>query len=105
MNKALKALNAVIGFAGSSENPSKMSLRFIGIITGVVTQFAPFISLILAHALGVEGADPAQVQQVLEPWVYVIGTGTAIFLWVIGAIRAGWTAYNVGARIQGIINK
>ena len=75
-----KILDIIIGYSGSTEDPSKMSLRMSAIIFGVISKLA------VVGALGgfVLPYTDAQVQG-------TIGTLTlvgATFVWLFGLIRA-----------------
>jgi len=89
MDRIKTALNALVGYAGSSENPQKMSLRFMGILTGLISQFSPLLSLVVAHfsvlpaGVTVEQFS-ASLSGVIEPMIL---TG-ACLMWIIGAVRA-----------------
>lgn len=88
MQKLKSVLNALVGYAGSSENPEKMSLRLMGIITGIVSQFSPLISLVVAHTTNLCTAGmntcTAQFTSVIEPIVLTM----ACVMWIVGAVRA-----------------
>lgn len=81
MDKVKIVLQALTGYIGSSQNPEAISTRFVGIALGVVTFVAPYI----ASVLGV-GAEYVVAQ--VQPICYFV----AVVWWVVGAIKAVWTA-------------
>ena len=95
MNKLKVALRALIGYAGSSESPSKMSLRFMGIITAVVSQFAPIISFVVTRVYG-EGLNGAELTQLVEPIVLTV----ACVMWLVGAVRAALNTKTVAGILR-----
>ncbi len=88
MQKLKTIFGALVGYAGSSENPNQTSLRFMGIITGVMSQFAPLISLVVVHTTNfcTAGVDVCitQFTGVIQPLVLAVACG----MWIVGAIRA-----------------
>jgi formate hydrogenlyase subunit 3/multisubunit Na+/H+ antiporter MnhD subunit len=96
MNKTKAVLRALIGYAGSSENPSKMSLRFMAIITAVVSQFSPLISVVIAY-FGGDTLSMEGLSQVMEPIVLTV----ACIMWLIGAIRAVLNTKTVAGILKG----
>lgn len=80
--KKLKAIiQAFTGYAGSSENPEKVSARFVGIMMGFVSQFAPIISSVFsidAQAFAIQA----------QPLILVF----AVLMWSFGAVKAMWLA-------------
>ena len=88
MQKIKAVLSAIIGYAGSSENPQKMSLRFMGIIMGVISQFSPLISLFVMHFTNfcTAGMDicVAQFTDIVQPLVLTI----ACVIYLVGMVRA-----------------
>ena len=81
MKKVKIVLQSMTGYMGSSENPEKMSLRFMGIMLAVVTQFAPLVMSTL-------GIDAVSIVHQLQPLVFSV----ASIIWILGLTRAVWTA-------------
>lgn len=80
--KKLKAiLQAFTGYAGSSENPEKVSARFMGIALGIASQFAPLISSFFS-------VNVEQFVTQAQPIVLLV----AALMWAYGAIKAMWLA-------------
>ena len=96
MNKLKLALRALIGYAGSSESPSKMSLRFMGIITALVSQFAPMISFVVTKIYG-SGIDSVELTRLIEPIVLTV----ACVMWLVGAVRAVLNTKTVAGILRG----
>ena len=93
MQKIKSIFSAVIGFAGSTENPSQTSMRFMGIITGVISQFSPLLSIVIAHfSVLPAGMTPDQfagnLTGIIEPIILTI----ACVMWCVGAVRAAINA-------------
>lgn len=89
MEKIKTFLNALIGYAGSSENPQKMSMRFMGILMGLISQFSPIIALIVERLTDKPtGVAPEVYIQDLITTIQPIMLSIACVLWVIGAIGA-----------------
>lgn len=82
MNKIKAIFRALIGYAGSSENPNKMSMRFMGIITAFISQLAPFIALIVSQFDVM--LDVNKFAAVIEP----LTLSVACVIWITGAVRA-----------------
>ena len=74
-------LQALTGYAGSSESPEKVSARFMGIALGVVSQFAPLLASLF-------GYDVQTFASQAQPLVLLV----ACVLWIFGAIKACWLA-------------
>ena len=79
--KITAIIQAFTGYAGSSENPEKVSARFMGLALGIVSQIAPLISSFFPFDIEVF-ANQAQ------PIVLL----TACILWAYGAVKAMWLA-------------
>lgn len=94
-------LSAIIGYAGSSEDPQKMSLRFYGVAVGVSSQVMPFIILIGARFMSLpEGVTPEQASASVTPLLQLVCYALASVLWSVGLIRAIHSAVktkNLGA--------
>src|SRR5574337_919808 len=93
MQKAKAVFRALIGYAGSSENPEKMSMRLMGIVMGVVSQFSPLISFGVVHldpnfCPGGIDSCVANLSSVIQPIILTV----ACVVWVVGAVRAAWNA-------------
>lgn len=89
MEKIRIVFQALIGYAGSSENPEKMSLRLMGIVTAAFGTFLPVIFPLLTSVIhlppGVTiDANNNGLLPLLQSLTYV----TASAMWVIGAFRA-----------------
>ena len=76
-----KIFQAFTGYAGSSENPEKVSARFMGIVVGLASQFAPIVSTFFSVDIQI------YVNQV-EPIVLLV----ACLMWFYGAVKACWQA-------------
>ena len=90
MSKITLILKALLGYAGSSENPQAMSLRMMGIITGVIGVGVPYIFPVLI-TLGVHlpfGVTADTVSANLTPIAQAFVYLGAASMWIIGAIRA-----------------
>ena len=74
-------LQALTGYVGSSENPEKISARFVGVVMGTVVFIAPYLASFL-HM----GAE--QIVAQVQPIAYLV----AIFWYLFGAIKAVWLA-------------
>lgn len=81
MKKISAIVKAFTGYAGSSESPEKVSMRFMGIAMALVSQFAPLIANFLPF--GVEDF----VRQA-QPIVLLV----ACLMWTYGAVKAMWLA-------------
>jgi hypothetical protein len=100
MKKVLSVLNAIIGFAGSSENPQKMSLRLTAVVMGIIAKFSPLLVFVASSAMHLpEGVTAENVQQTLEPVVQAFIFIIAGVLWLVGAFRAGWIALKMPEKI------
>lgn len=93
MNKIQKVIQALTGYAGSSENPEKFSLRMMGIVTTVMSQFSPIISYIVVHSTNLCATQPVDqclsaYTNMLEPIFMTVGCA----LWLIGAGKAVYKA-------------
>ena len=75
-------LDALTGYAGSSESPEKVSLRFMGIALGIVSQFMPIIDILHLPI------DVMQFVNAAQPFVLLV----AVIMYVYGAIKATWNA-------------
>lgn len=105
MKTVLTILNAVVGFAGSSENPSKMSMRFMGIVMAVVAQVTPILLYVAGLVMDLpEGVTPTMVQDSLGPVVQAVTFVVAGILWLVGATRAAMKAYSVQERAGAYLN-
>lgn len=82
LNKLKIALDALTGYAGSSESPEKVSLRFMGIALGIVSQFMPIIELLHLPI------DVMQFVNAAQPFVLLV----AVVMYIYGAIKATWIA-------------
>lgn len=87
-----KFLNAFIGFAGSSENPQQMSMRFSAIILAVVSKAVSFAAL----AGYTFPYTDEQTQTIASSLAFVV----AVIFWVYGAIRAVLNTPKVGAFLR-----
>ena len=100
MKKFLTVLNAIVGFAGSSENPQKMSLRLTAVVMGVIAEFSPFLVLLAGTFMNLpDGVTAENIQQTLAPVVQAFIFIIAGILWLIGAFRAAWSALKVPERV------
>lgn len=100
MKKFLRAINAFVGFAGSSENPQKMSMRMMGVFMGVVSQFTPLIAMLIEKFVELPPGMTAEtfvssLTAAIEPVILLI----AVVLWLLGAFRAAWAAFNIQERV------
>lgn len=75
-----KILSALIGYAGSSEDPSKMSMRMMAIVIVLVGK----VTAMLALAGVVLPYTDAQTQSLVGSLAMVV----ASLMWVVGAVRA-----------------
>lgn len=107
MNKFLKGINAIIGFAGSSESPEKFSLRLMGIVTAFISQFLPFIFplLVLVGVRLPDGVDAKVVADSLTPILQVAFLSVGCVMWLVGAARAFWKEYSLGAKLGAYMNR
>lgn len=104
MKKLLKGINAFVGFAGSSENPQKMSMRMMGVFMGVVSQFMPLIAMAVEKFVELPPGMSAEMfvtnfTSSVEPVILLI----AVVIWLIGAFRAAWSAFNVQERVGAFL--
>lgn len=85
MKKLKTMFRALTGYAGSSEHPTKTSMRFMGIITALASQFAPLIAVIASQFVG-GGViiDVDRLSNIIEPLTLAV----ACVIWIVGAIRA-----------------
>lgn len=81
MQKIKAIIQAFTGYAGSSENPEKVSARFMGIALGIASQFAPLISSFFS-------VNVEQFVTQAQPIVLLV----AALMWTYGAIKACWLA-------------
>ena len=81
MEKFKAIIQALTGYVGSSENPEKISARFVGTSMALITFLAPFLGKFL-------GMGAEQIIAQVQPIAYMI----AIVWYVYGAIKAMWTA-------------
>lgn len=81
MQKIKVIIQAFTGYAGSSENPEKVSARFMGIALGIASQFAPLISSFFS-------VNIEQFVNQAQPVVLLV----AVLMWTYGAIKACWLA-------------
>lgn len=89
MKKIKQVLNAIIGYAGSSEAPQKMSMRFMGIITGIISQLSPIIALVVSKMIDLpNGVSATAYVGGLSNMIEPIVLSFACILWIIGAVRA-----------------
>jgi asparagine N-glycosylation enzyme membrane subunit Stt3 len=97
MERTKRILSAIIGYAGSSEAPQKMSLRLMGIITGVLSQFSPIIALVVSKVVTLPAGVTADAFiATLYPLIEIGTLVFAVVLYVVGLIRAGVSAYRMG---------
>ena len=92
--KLLAVIQAVTGFAGSSESPEKVSLRLIGLFTAGMSKFIPVVSLFVAYTM--KGVTPEQVQATADGITAVaqpIVLFGACLIWITGAFKAGYKAW------------
>lgn len=81
----LKILRALLGYAGSSEDPSKMSMRFMAVLLAVLGKM-----MALAAATGyVIPFATADMQALVGGMAFV----AAALMWSVGLIRAGVAGY------------
>ena len=89
MKKLTLVLRALIGYSGSSEDPSKMSARFMGVILGAVSQFIPLITLVATKFMTIPaGMSVEQYVDGLTAIAQPLTLLVACIIWVVGAIRA-----------------
>jgi len=100
MNKIKVVLQALTGYAGSSESPEKFSMRFTGIIIGVVSQFAPLIAVFVSH-YGIANVNIDALTAVVGSLTLSVGC----IVWVVGAIKACWKAAKDSPQIGGIFRR
>ncbi len=75
-----KILQALIGYAGSSEDPSKMSMRFMAILLAVLGKVVA-LAAAAGYVIPFATAD-------LQMFVGSIAFVAAALFWVVGAVRA-----------------
>lgn len=75
-----KIFSAIIGYSGSSEDPSKMSMRFSSVIIGVIGK----VAAVAALAGYVLPYSDAQIQFTVASLTMVAASGA----WLFGALRA-----------------
>lgn len=74
-----------------------MSMRFMGIITAVLSQFSPIIALVVSKVIDLPvGVTPDQFVSTLYPLIEIGTLVVAMVLYVVGLIRAGVSAYRMG---------
>lgn len=89
MNTTKKIINAIIGYAGSSEDVNKMSMRFMGIVTAVIAKFAPSVLLCLGIFIDLPtGTTPEQLVAAWGPIIQALVYMTAATLYLVGMFRA-----------------
>ena len=79
-----KILDVIIGYSGSTEDPTKMSLRFSSLIVGVISKLAA-VAAIAGYVLPY---TDAQVQFTVASLSLVIASGA----WVFGLVRVIWNS-------------
>lgn len=103
MKRLLDVLQAITGFAGSSESPEKVSLRLMAIFVGVSSQVVPFLTLVVAHTM--PNVQPDMVQAVADQLTNIVQPFIllgATLMWLVGAFKAGYKAW-VQPKVQGWI--
>lgn len=80
----VKLLNVVVGYTGSSQNPTQMSLRFTAIIVAGFSTLAG-----ITAALGVTLPLNSETSQM---WAASIGIVAAVIAWLVGLVRYVWKA-------------
>ena len=77
----------------------------MAIFVGVSTQVVPFLSLIVAHTM--PNVQPDMVQavadqltQLVQPFILLGAT----LMWLVGAFKAGYSAW-IQPKVQGFMNR
>ncbi len=92
MQKLKVVLQAITGYAGSSESPEKISARFMGVSMGTITMIAPFIA-------GFFSTTVEMVMAQIQPLMLVV----AIVFYFYGMIRAVWSALKAHPTLGGYL--
>ncbi len=94
MQKLKAVLQAFTGYAGSSENPEKISARFMGIALGVASQVAPVITALFS-------VDVTHFVNEAQPVVLLV----ACVMWTCGAIKACWSAAKANPTLGAFLSR